>query len=110
MTAGISQLIYSSTAVRTTWGIFVKRDVQSAPVNCSSAGLPPELTAKLYSSKHCNTGHGDDGARLYFSPDIRGKETYDVQRALEDLVNEKMVDRNRIVDMISALPVEIQVL
>ncbi len=57
--------------------------------NCSSAGLPPDLTASIYRDKLCFLCHGDDGKGVIGSGgDIQGKSASDTQRAIaEELVH-----------------------
>jgi len=64
-------------------GVTVEAKVRRTKGNCSSAGLPPEVTAKIYTNKLCFECHGDDGSGLINSGgDIQGKSLDDTQRAI----------------------------
>ena len=89
-TASVNGLSTVPCRVRTvSGGSTAEASVSGAPGDCSSAGLPQELTAKIFSNKLCFQCHGDDGAGLLDSGgDIQGKSAGDVQRAIaEELVH-----------------------
>lgn len=66
-------------------GSTVEKKVRNTNGNCSSAGLPVELTAKIYTKKLCSVCHADDGSGVTNSGgDIQGKSRSDVQRAIDE--------------------------
>jgi len=63
-------------------GSAVEKRVRKSGGNCSSAGLPPEVTASVYADKGCQLCHNDDGSGLSSAPDIRGEPASEIERTI----------------------------